>query len=141
MVRTKHRALRVVLFLLAVDAAIRGLLTIFASKWALNHSFPSISRSEITTLLLLINRESGALDIGVSLMLFRAFSDPERNAAVIDGIALALVVVAATTLVSIYDLRAAHWFSVFSVWGHSLLRLAIAGLLVYFRPREHAADA
>src|SRR5215467_4025904 len=98
---TKRRALRMLLLLLAVDAGARGVLSIFASKWALTHSFPSVAQSEMTALLLLIIREAGALDIGVSVMLFRAFRHPEGNAGVIEGIAFALGVVAVVSVISV----------------------------------------
>lgn len=77
------RVLRIILLLLALDAGIKGFLLIFGGKWVILRSSPNLPASEITTLLLLTRLESGALDLGLSAMLFLAFRNPRGNRAVI----------------------------------------------------------
>jgi hypothetical protein len=69
-------------------------------------------------------------------LLFFAWRDPVRNVAMIDVMIVGLCVLAVTPLLSLYtlDVRAiypASWF-----WARSLVRLALAALLYYLRPRE-----
>jgi len=55
-------------------------------------------------------------------------------AGVIEGIAVALGVVAVVSVISVYSLGIADWFSRSSLWGHSLLRLGVAILLLRLHP-------
>lgn len=76
--------------------------------------------SEVSTLLLFALREMGGLFVMLSLLLSYASRDPERNVAIIDAVTAGLLVLAVTPLIR----------------GRSLVRLALAALLFYLRPRD-----
>lgn len=133
---SSHRALRILLVILCLDASAKGLLLISTGKRFMTHLFPYPPESEITTLLLLMRKEWGALDLAVAFMLYFAFRDPVRNVAIIDGVAVALMLGAFTSLFSFYALEATRLYPAYSIWGHSLFRLLVAVLLYYLRPRR-----
>jgi hypothetical protein len=72
----------------------------------------------------------------VSVMLFLASRDPERNVAIIDGMVVGLCILAITPLVSLYTSDVGRLYPSYLIWGRALVRLALAGVLYYLRPRE-----
>jgi hypothetical protein len=92
--------------------------------------------SEISTLLLAAVKEMGGLALALSVMLFFASRDPERNVAIIDGMTVGLCILAVTPLISLYTLDVQRLYPAYLVWGRSLVRLVLAGILYYLRPRE-----
>jgi len=92
--------------------------------------------SEISTLLLAAVKEMGGLALALSVMLFLASRDPERNVAIIDGMTVGLCILAVTPLISLYTLDVQTLYPAYLVWGRSLVRLVLAGILYYLRPRE-----
>ena len=68
-------------------------------------------------------------------MLFLAFRDPERNVAVVDGMTVGLCILAVTPLISLYTLDVERLYPGYLIWARSLIRLALAGVLYYLRPR------
>jgi hypothetical protein len=92
--------------------------------------------SEISTLLLAAVKEMGGLALALSVMLFLASRDPERNVAIIDGMTVGLCILAVTPLTSLYTLDVQRLYPAYLVWGRSLVRLVLAGILYYLRPRE-----
>ena len=60
--------LRILLSLLALDAAAGALMMLFSGKGLIMRLFPYRSETEITTLLLVMRREWGALALTLSLM-------------------------------------------------------------------------
>jgi hypothetical protein len=106
-----YRALRIVLGFLSLLLAIGGVLLIFSSKSLIMRAFMHPPESEISTLLLAAVKEMGGLALMVSMMLFLASRDPERNLAIIDGLTVGLCILAITPLVSLYTL---------DVWGGSI---------------------
>jgi hypothetical protein len=69
-------------------------------------------------------------------MLFLAFRDPVRNVAIIDALMVGLCVLAVTPLISFYTLDIQRIYPGHLVWGRSLIRLGLAAVLFYMRPRE-----
>jgi len=92
--------------------------------------------SEISTLLLAALKEMGGLALMVSVMLFLASRDPERNVAVVDGLIVGLVILGVTPLLSLYTLDIQRIYPGHLIWGRSVVRMAIAALLYSLRPRE-----
>ena len=131
-----YRALRIVLGFLSLLLAIGGVLLIFSSKSLIVSMFMHPPELEISTLLLAAVKEMGGLVLLVSVMLFFASRDPERNVAIIDGMAVGLCILAITPLVSLYTLDVGRFYSGYLIWGRSVVRLALAGVLYYLRPRE-----
>jgi hypothetical protein len=136
MPRPPYRALRVVLGFLALLLAIGGVLLIFSSKPLIMRVFMHPPESEISTLLLAAVKEMGGIVLMVSVMLILAARDPERNVAIIDGVTVGLCILAITPLVSLYTLDVRRLYPAYLIWGRSVVRLAIAALLYWLRPRE-----
>ncbi len=99
-----YRALRIVLGFLSLLLALGGLLLIFSSRGLILRVFMHPPESEISTLLLAAVKEMGGIVLTLSVMLFLAARDPERNVAIIDGMTLGLCILAITPLVSLYTL-------------------------------------
>jgi len=83
-----YRALRIVLGFLSLLLALGGLLLIFSSRGLILRVFMHPPESEISTLLLAAVKEMGGIVLTLSVMLFLAARDPERNVAIIDGMTL-----------------------------------------------------
>ena len=131
-----YRALRVLLGFLSLVLAIGGALAIFSSRLMIMRALLNPPESEISTLLLAAVKEMGGVFLTVSVMLFLATRDPERNVAIVDGMAVGLCVLAITPLVSLYSLNLQRFYPAYLIWGRSIVRLALAGLLYWLRPRQ-----
>jgi Na+-driven multidrug efflux pump len=125
-----------VLGFLSLLLAVAGTLLIFSSKPLIMRMFLHPPESEISTLLLAAVKEMGGLALALSVMLFLASRDPERNVAIIDGMTVGLCILAVTPLTSLYTLDVQRLYPAYLVWGRSLVRLVLAGILYYLRPRE-----
>jgi hypothetical protein len=136
MSQPSYRALRIVLGFLSLLLAIGGIVMIFSSKPLVMRVFMHPPEFEISTLLLAALKELGGLALMVSLMLFLASRDPERNVAIIDGVSVGLCILAVTPLVSLYTSDLGRLYPAYLVWGRSFVRLALAGVLYYLRPRR-----
>ena len=136
MSQPSYRALRVVLGFLSLLLAIGGIVLIFSSKPLVMRVFMHPPEFEISTLLLAALKELGGLALMVSVMLFLASRDPERNVAIIDAVSVGLCILAVTPLVSLYTSDLGKLYPAYLVWGRSFVRLALAGVLYYLRPRR-----
>jgi hypothetical protein len=117
-----------------------GVLLIFSSKLLIARLFLHPPEAEISTLLLFTLKEMGGFALMLSVMLFLASRDPARNVAIIDALIVGLCVLTVTPLVSFYMLDIQNIYPGHLVWGRSLIRLGLASLLFYLRPREtHSA--
>ncbi len=130
------RALRVVLGFLSFLLAIGGIVMIFSSKPLVMRVFMHPPEVEISTLLLVVLKETGGLALMLSVMLCLAARDPERNVAIIDAVSVGLCILAVTPLVSLYTLDLGRLYPAYLIWGRSFVRLALAGVLYYLRPRR-----
>jgi hypothetical protein len=90
MSQSPYRPLRVVLGFLALVFAIAGAFLILSTKPLILRMFVRPPESEISTLLLAAVKEVGGIVLMVSVMLFLALRDPERNVAIIDGMIVGL---------------------------------------------------
>jgi hypothetical protein len=77
----------------------------------------------------------------VSAMLFRASRDPERNLAVVDDLIVGLVILTITPLVSLNTLDIQRIYPGHLVWGRPVVRLLLAALFFYLRPRGGTLEA
>jgi hypothetical protein len=135
MSQPSYRALRVVLGFLSLLMAIGGVFLIFSNKPLIMRVFMHPPEFEISTLLLVALKEMGGLTLMVSLMLFLASRDPERNVAIIDAVSAGLCILAITPLISLYTLDVGRLYPSHLIWGRSFVRLALAGVLYHLRPR------
>jgi Na+-driven multidrug efflux pump len=136
MSQPSYRALRVVLGFLSLLLAIGGIVMIFSSKPLIMRMFMHPPESEVSTLLLAAVKEMGGLTLMLSVMLCLAARDPERNVAIIDAVSVGLCILAITPLISLYTLDVGRLYPGHLIWGRSFVRLALAGVLYYLRPRR-----
>jgi hypothetical protein len=132
-------ALRIVLRAFSILVAVGSLLMIFSSRPLMMRVLLRPPESEVSTLLLFVVREMGGLFLMLSVLLYFASRDPVRNVAIIDAVIVGLLVLALTPLISLWKLDIGRLYPGYLVWGRSLVRLAIAALLFYLRPRERVA--
>ena len=130
-----YRALRIALRILSFLAFIVGVLMISINRTLIITLFLNPPESEISTLLLATVKELGGLVIMVSVMVYFAARNPARNVAVIDALIVGLCILAITPLLSLYTLDIRRLYPSYMIWGRSLVRLALAGLFLYLRPR------
>jgi hypothetical protein len=116
---------------------------ILSNKPLIMRMFMHPPESEISTLLLAALKEMGGMVLMLSgmvlmlgVMLLFASRDPERNVAIIDALIAGLCILALTPLVSLYTLDVRSLYPTYLIWGRALVRLALAGVLYYLRPRE-----
>jgi hypothetical protein len=143
-----YRALRVVLTVFAALFAVGGLLTIAGNRSLIVWLFLRPPDSEVSTLLLFMLKELGGIALMLSMMLAFAARDPVRNVAIIDAFIVGLVVLAITPLVSLVTLDVERLYPAWMIWSRSVVRLVLAALLFWLRPRterpraaEHARAA
>ena len=131
-----YRALRIILRIFSLVAAVAGPVFIFSGKPLMMRLFLNPPESEVTTFLLLTMKEMGGFALMLSALLFFASRDPNRNVAIIDAVIAGLVVLALTPLISLETLDIRRLYPGYLIWGRSIVRLALAALLFYLRPRE-----
>ena len=134
-----YRALRIILGIFSALTAIGGLVIIFSGRPVIMRLFLRPPESEVSTLLLIALKEMGGLVLILSVMLFFAYRDPARNVAIVNAFIVGLCILAFTPLWSLYTLDMRHLYPSYLIWGRSLVRLALAALLFYLRPREDTA--
>jgi hypothetical protein len=131
-----YRVLRVVLGFLSLLMAIGGVILIFSSKSLIMRLFLHPPEAEVSTLFLFTLKEMGGFALMLAIMVFFAARDPVRNVAIIDALAVGLCILAFTPLVSRWMLDIQRIYPGHLIWARSVLRLALAALLCYLRPRE-----
>jgi hypothetical protein len=136
MSRPPYRVLRIVLGIFSFLPAAGGLLLIFSGKPLVLRLFLRPPESEVSTLLLAMMKEMGGLVLMLSLMLFFASRDPARNVAIINAVIVGLCILAVTPLLSLYALDIRRLYPGYLIWGRSLVRLVLAAVLFFLRPRE-----
>src|SRR5258708_10376570 len=131
-----HYCLRILLGIFSLLTAAGGLVIIFSDRPMIMRLFLHPPESEVSTLLLVVAKEMGGFILMLSVMLFCAYLDPVRNLAIVNALLDGLCVLAITPLLSLYTLDARRLYPGYLIWGRSLVRLVLAALLFYLRPRE-----
>jgi hypothetical protein len=131
-----YRALRIILGIVSVFTATAGLLLVFTGKPLVMRLLLYPPETEVSTLLLFTMRELGGLAIMLSVLFFFASRDPVRNMAIVNGLIVGLCILAITPLLSLYTLDIRRLYPGYLIWGRSLIRLALAAVLYFLRPRE-----
>ncbi len=134
MSRPPYRGLSLGLRVVSALIAVGGLLMILSGKPLILRVFMHPPEAEVSTLLLALLKEVGGLMLMLSVMLFLAARDPARNVAILDALIVGLCILAIAPLLSLKLL--AGLYPPYLIWGRSLVRLALAALLFYTRPRE-----
>ena len=122
--------LRVVSGLIAVG----GLFMILSGKPLILRVFMHPPEAEVSSLLLALLKEVGGVMLMLSVLLFLAARDPARNVAILDTLIVGLCILSITPLLSLKLLSGIY--PAYFIWGRSLVRLALAAVLFYARPRE-----
>ncbi len=133
-----YRALRIILGIVCVFTAAAGLLLVFSGKLLVMRLLLRPPETEISTLLLFVMRELGGLALMLSVLFFFASRDPLRNVAIVNGLIVGLCILAITPLLSLYTLDIRRLYPGYLIWARSLIRLALAVVLYFMRPRQSA---
>ena len=136
MSKPPYRALRVILLIFLVFAAVGGLLMVFSGKPFLSRLLLNPPTTEVSTILLFMMKEVGGILLWMSFCLYVVYRDPARHARVIDASIVGLCVLALVSLLSLYTTDIADIYPGYMVWGRSVARLAVAALFFYLRPEE-----
>ena len=131
-----YRALGIVLRALSVLAALGGLLLIFAEKPLIVRIFLRPPEAEVSTLLLSLLKEIGGMVLMLGVLLWLASGNPVRNVAVVDALIAGLCILALTPLLSLWMTDIRNIYPAYLLWGRSVVRLAMAALLYWLRPRH-----
>ena len=131
-----YRALRIILGIFSVFTAAAGLLIVFNGKPLVMRLLLHPPETEVSTLLLFVMRELGGLALMLSVLFFFASRDPVRNVAVVNALIVGLCILAITPLLSLYTLDIRRLYPSYLIWGRSLIRLGLAALLYFLRPRR-----
>ena len=136
MPRPPYRALRIVLRVFSLVAAVGGLVMIFAEKPLIVWIFLRPPEGEMSTLLLSLLKEMGGLVFMLGVLLWLASRNPVRNVAIVDALIVGLCILAVTPLLSLWMTDIRSLYPAYLLWGRSVVRLAVAALLYWLRPRE-----
>ena len=131
-----YRALRILLRVFSLLAAVGGLLMIFAEKPLIVRIFLRPPEGEVSTLLLSLLKETGGMALMLGVLLWLASRNPVRNVAIVDALIAGLCILAVTPLLSLWMTDIGRIYPPYFLWGRSVVRLAIAALLYWLRPRE-----
>ena len=131
-----YRALCIFLRVFSLLAALGGLLMIFAEKPLIVRIFLRPPEGEVSTLLLSLLKETGGMALMLGVLLWLASRNPVRNVAIVDALIAGLCILAVTPLLSLWMTDIGRVYPAYFLWGRSVVRLAIAALLYWLRPRE-----
>ena len=131
-----YRTLRIFLRVFSLLAAVGGLLMIFAEKPLIVRIFLRPPEGEVSTLLLSILKEMGGMILMLAALLWLALRNPVRNVAIVDALIAGFCILAVTPLLSLWMTDIRSMYPAYLLWGRSVVRLAIAALLYWLRPRE-----
>jgi len=137
MSQTLYRGLSIGLRIVSVLLFVGGLFMIFSGKPGVLRVMMHPPEPEVSTLLLFLLKELGGIMIMLSVMLFLAARDPARNLAILDALIVGLCVLAITPLLSLKMLDIGKLYPAYFIWGRALVRLVLAMVLLYLRPREN----
>ncbi len=131
-----YRALGIILRVLSLLATLGGLLLIFAEKPLIVRIFLRPPEAEVSTLLLALLKETGGMVLMLGLLLWLASRNPVRNVAAVDALIAGLCILALTPLLSLWLTDIRSIYPGYLLWGRSAVRLAVAALLYWLRPRH-----
>jgi hypothetical protein len=134
-VKVSERVLKVILWLLALDAAVGGTVLLVGGRAVFTWLFSDAPASEVSDLLLFKQKTWGALGVALAIMLNSAARDPRRNSVIVWAMAVGLAISGIAELLSIWLLEVARLFPLLNIVVHSLTRIGIALVLVYLEHR------
>jgi hypothetical protein len=135
-----YSALSLGLRIVSTLIAVGGLFLILSGKPLILRVFMHPPESEVSTLLLALLKELGGVMLMLSVLLFLAARDPARNVAILDALIAGLCILSITPLLSLKMLDIGSLYPGYLIWGRALVRLAVAAVLFYSRPRESVGE-
>ena len=90
----------------------------------------------MSTLLLSLLKEMGGMVLMLGVLLWLASRNPVRNVAIVDALIAGLCILALTPLLSLWMTDIRSNYLAYFLWGRSAVRLALAALLYWLRPRH-----
>src|SRR5712692_127836 len=120
-----YRALRILLRMFSLLAALGGLLMIFAGKPLIARIFLRPPEGEVSTLLLSLLKEMGGMELMLGVLLGLASRDPVRNVAIVDALIVGLCILALSPLLSLWTTDIRSMYPAY-LMGRSAVRCAIA---------------
>jgi hypothetical protein len=130
-----ERLLRVMLWLLTLDAVIGSAVLLLGSRAVFTWLYSYAPASDVSDLLLFKQRQWGALGVALTIMLMAAARDPRRHSIIVWAIAVGIATAGLAELLSIWLVDAARLFPVSSFVGHGIARIGLALVLVYLQRR------
>jgi hypothetical protein len=109
---------------------------IVAGKPLIVRIFLQPPEAEVSTLLLSLLKEMGGMVLMLAALLWLASRNPVRNVAIVDALIVGLCILALTPLLSLWMTAIGRMYPPYLLWARSVVRLAIAALLYWLRPRE-----
>ena len=131
-----YRALSILLCVFSLLTALGGLLLIFAEKPLIVRILLLPPEGEVSTLFLSTLKEMGGMVLMLGILMWFASRNPVRNVAVVDALIAGLCILAVTPLLSLWMTDIRSIYPAYFLWGRSAVRLAIAALLYWLRPRH-----
>ena len=131
-----YRALCILLRVFSLLAAVGGLVPIFAGKPLIMRILLRPPEAEVSSLLLSLLKELGGMALMLGVLLWLASRNPVRNVAIVDALIAGLCILAVTPLLSLWMTDIRSMYPAYLLWGRSAVRLAMAALLYWLRPRE-----
>jgi hypothetical protein len=110
MPRAGYRALRIILIIFSLLAAVAGLVMILGDKPLMVRLLLRPPESEVSTLLLVMMKEMGGFLVMLSFFLYFASRDPVRNVAIVNALIVGLCVLAVTPVLSLYALEVQRFY-------------------------------
>ncbi|HKV78101.1 MAG TPA: hypothetical protein VJP02_08190 [Candidatus Sulfotelmatobacter sp.] len=132
----RYRALSILLRVSSLLVALGGLVLIFAEKPLIVRILLRPPEGEVSTLLLSTLKEMGGMLLMLGILMWFASRNPVRNVAVVDALIAGLCILALTPLLSLWTTDIRSIYPGYLLWGRSVVRLAVAGLLYWLRPRH-----
>jgi hypothetical protein len=131
---TSHRALGIILMILAVLTALAALVFLFASSWILSLAHVSLQLPDSDFVIALI-KAIGLIILPFSLLLYAAAGDPARYIRVVDALILLLIGGAALNLYALAALHLGAYFPAPYIIARSILELIAAAVFFMLRPK------
>jgi hypothetical protein len=131
-----YRALRILLEVFSLFAAVGGLMMIFAEKPLIMRILLRPPEGEVSTLLLSLLKEMGGMVLMLGVLLWLASRNPVRNVAIVDALIAGLCILAVTPVLSLWMTDIRNLYPGYLLWGRCAVRLAMAALLFWLRPRH-----
>jgi hypothetical protein len=129
-----HKALRVLLLVVAIVPAPAGVLLLLGSGVVASFAPVGWQFAPVGFAVVLL-KFIGAVVLALAYLSYAASRDPVRNVAFIDAFIFLLIAAAAIDLYALAVLHAAPFYPPAFVVARSIIRLAIAIVLIVLRPR------